>query len=43
MEILYILGIFGLVLVFAILGVACLEAEEDLENWRETNYFGDKK
>lgn len=43
MEILYVIGILGLVLVFAILGVACVDAQEDLENWRETNYFGDKK
>lgn len=43
MEIFYIIGIIGLVLVFSILGVACIDAEEDLEKWRETNYFGDKK
>jgi hypothetical protein len=41
MEILYIIGIFGLVLVFAILGMAFIDA--DPEKWRENNYFGDKK
>lgn len=43
MEILYVIGILLVVICFAILGVACVDAQEDLENWRESNYFGDKK
>lgn len=43
MEILYVIAILGVILVFAILGVACVDAQKDIENWRESNYFGDKK
>lgn len=43
MEIFYIIGIVLAVIAFGILGVACLDADADLERWRETNYFGDQK
>lgn len=43
MEITYIIGVIGLVLVFLILWIALLDADEDCERWRETNFFGDKK
>jgi hypothetical protein len=41
MEIFYIIGIVLLVIAFGLLGVACIDADPD--NWRENNYFGDKK